>query len=244
MTLPFDLSLFQIFFIASLIFVGSSVQGVLGFGFAVIASPIVVQIEPLLVPQLLSLLGLPLAIRIFVREKSRVDFGSVKPLIWGRLLGGPLGLYLLFLLSERYLSISVGGIVFFAGIASYFGWTINKTRINSLIAGTLSGVFGMIAAIGGPPVALLYRNSEPEEFRPSLNSVFTIGIIITLTLLTITGRIYIDHIYMFLINIPFVFLGIRLSSVLFSKISQKVIATSVTYFSIASGLYVILRNLI
>lgn len=244
MILPFDLTLFQLFFIASLIFIGSSVQGVLGFGFAVIASPIVVQVEPLLVPQLLSLLGLPLAIRIFIREKSKVDFVSVKPLIWGRLLGGPLGLYLLFLLSEKYLSISVGGIVFFAGIASYFGWTVNKTSINSLIAGTLSGVFGMIAAIGGPPVALLYRNSEPEEFRPSLNSVFTIGIVITLALLTITGRIYLDHIYMFLINIPFVFLGIRLSSVLFSKISQKAIATSVTYFSIASGLYVILRNLI
>ena len=244
MILPFDLTLFQLFFIASLIFIGSSVQGVLGFGFAVIASPIVVQVEPLLVPQLLSLLGLPLAIRIFIREKSKVDFVSVKPLIWGRLLGGPLGLYLLFLLSEKYLSISVGGIVFFAGIASYFGWKVNKTSINSLIAGTLSGVFGMIAAIGGPPVALLYRNSEPEEFRPSLNSVFTIGIVITLALLTITGRIYLDHIYMFLINIPFVFLGIRLSSVLFSKISQKAIATSVTYFSIASGLYVILRNLI
>ena len=244
MNLPFDLTLFQLFFIASLIFIGSSVQGVLGFGFAVIASPIVVQVEPLLVPQLLSLLGLPLAIRIFIREKSKVDFVSVKPLIWGRLLGGPLGLYLLFLLSEKYLSISVGGIVFFAGIASYFGWTVNKTSINSLIAGTLSGVFGMIAAIGGPPVALLYRNSEPEEFRPSLNSVFTIGIVITLTLLAFTGRIYLDHIYMFLINIPFVFLGIRLSSVLFSKISQKAIATSVTYFSIASGLYVILRNLI
>ena len=244
MILPFDLTLFQLFFIASLIFIGSSVQGVLGFGFAVIASPIVVQVEPLLVPQLLSLLGLPLAIRIFIREKSKVDFVSVKPLIWGRLLGGPLGLYLLFLLSEKYLSISVGGIVFFAGIASYFGWTVNKTSINSLIAGTLSGVFGMIAAIGGPPVALLFRNSEPEEFKPSLNSVFTIGIVITLTLLAFTGRIYLDHIYMFLINIPFVFLGIRLSSVLFSKISQKAIATSVTYFSIASGLYVILRNLI
>ena len=244
MILPFDLTLFQIFFIASLIFIGSAVQGVLGFGFAVIASPIVVQVEPLLVPQLLSILGLPLAIRIFIREKSKVDFVSVKPLIWGRLLGGPLGLYLLFLLSEKYLSILVGGIVFFAGVASYFGWTIKKSRLNSLIAGTLSGVFGMIAAIGGPPVALLFRNSDPEEFRPSLNSVFTIGIVITITLLTITGRIYLDHMYMFLINIPFVFLGIKLSSKLFSKISQKVIASSVTYFSIFSGLYVILRNLI
>ena len=66
MSLPFDLTLFELIFIALLIFIGSSVQGILGFGFAVIASPIVVQIEALLVPQLLSLLGLPLAIRVFI----------------------------------------------------------------------------------------------------------------------------------------------------------------------------------
>ena len=73
MSLPFDLTLFELIFIALLIFIGSSVQGILGFGFAVIASPIVVQIEALLVPQLLSLLGLPLAIRVFIRERNKVD---------------------------------------------------------------------------------------------------------------------------------------------------------------------------
>ena len=72
MSLPFDLTLFELIFIALLIFIGSSVQGILGFGFAVIASPIVVQIEALLVPQLLSLLGLPLAIRVFIRERNKL----------------------------------------------------------------------------------------------------------------------------------------------------------------------------
>jgi len=46
-----------------------------------------------------------------------------------------------------------------------------------------------------------------------------------------------------LINIPFVFLGIRLSSLIFSKVSQSFLSASVTYFSIFSGLYVILRNI-
>ena len=101
----------------------------------------------------------------------------------------------------------------------------------------------MIAAIGGPPIALLYRDADPDEFRPSLNSVFIIGILITLSLLAFAGRIYIDHIYLFLINIPFVFLGIRLSSLVFSKVSQSFLSASVTYFSIFSGLYVILRNI-
>jgi len=46
-----------------------------------------------------------------------------------------------------------------------------------------------------------------------------------------------------LINIPFVFLGIRLSSLIFSKVSQSFLSASVTYFSIFSGLYVIFRNI-
>lgn len=243
MSLPFDLTLFELIFIALLIFIGSSVQGILGFGFAVIASPIVVQIEALLVPQLLSLLGLPLAIRVFIRERNKVDLSSVKPLVAGRFVGGPIGLLFLSILNEKYLSISVGLIVFLAGIASFFGWVIKRNKTNSFIAGTFSGIFGMIAAIGGPPIALLYRDSDPDEFRPSLNSVFIIGILITLSLLAFTGRIYIDHIYLFLINIPFVFLGIRLSSLIFSKVSQSFLSASVTYFSIFSGLYVILRNI-
>ena len=243
MSFPFDLTFIEVTFIAILLFISSSVQGVLGFGFAVIASPIIIQIEPYLVPQLLSLLGLPLAIRVFYREKDQVDFSKVKPLILGRLIGGPIGLLFLLNLPQRYLSISVGFIVFIAGVGSFFGWVINRNSVNSFLAGTFSGIFGMIAAIGGPPVALLYRNTKSQEFRPSLNSVFSIGILITLSLLIFSGNLLLDHIILFLLFIPFVLAGIRFSSSLFSKVSDSFIAQSVTYFSIISGLYVILRNI-
>ncbi len=78
MSLPFDLTLFELIFIALLIFIGSSIQGILGFGFAVIASPIVVQIEALLVPQLLSLLGLPLARQVCWGTNRFVVFINIK----------------------------------------------------------------------------------------------------------------------------------------------------------------------
>ena len=113
----------------------------------------------------------------------------------------------------------------------------------SFFAGTFSGIFGMIAAIGGPPVALLYRNTKSQEFRPSLNSVFSIGILITLSLLILSGNLYVDHILLFMLFLPVVLVGIRVSSSLFSKVSDSFIAKSVTYFSIISGLYVILRNI-
>jgi hypothetical protein len=115
--------------------------------------------------------------------------------------------------------------------------------LNSFFAGTFSGIFGMIAAIGGPPVALLYRNTKSQEFRPSLNSVFSIGILITLSLLILSGNLYVDHLLLFMLFLPVVLVGIRVSSSLFSKVSDSFIAQSVTYFSIISGLYVILRNI-
>jgi len=243
LSFPFDLTLLEVIFIALLLFVSSAVQGVLGFGFAVIASPIIVQINPNLVPQLLALLGLPIALRVFFREKESVDLSKVKPLIVGRLVGGPIGLLLLLNLSEKYLSIAVGVIVLVAGLGSFFGWVINRNNINSFLAGTFSGIFGMVAAVGGPPVALLYRNTKSEEFRPSLNSVFSIGILITLSLLVLSGNLFMDHLLLFVLFLPFVLIGVRVSSSIFSKFSDSFIATSVTYFSVLSGLYVILRNL-
>ena len=243
MSFPFDLTLLEVIFIAVLLFVSSAVQGVLGFGFAVIASPIIVQINPNLVPQLLALLGLPIALRVFFREKESVDLSKVKPLIVGRLVGGPIGLLLLLNLSEKYLSIAVGVIVLVAGLGSFFGWVINRNNINSFLAGTFSGIFGMVAAVGGPPVALLYRNTKSEEFRPSLNSVFSIGILITLSLLVLSGNLFMDHLLLFVLFLPFVLIGVRISSSIFSKFSDSFIAASVTYFSVLSGLYVILRNL-
>ena len=102
----------------------------------------------------------------------------------------------------------------------------------------------MIAGVGGPPIAILYRGASGKEFRPSLNAVFTFGIIITLSLLFISGEIYRDHIVLILyLAIP-VALGLKLSSSLFSDVSDATISKGVTYFSIISGLIVIFRNII
>ncbi len=243
MTIPFDLSINELLFLAFLFFISSAVQGVLGFGFAVIASPIVVQLNPNLVPQLLSLLALPLALKVFYRERDKVNLSKVKPLLVGRLIGGPIGLFLLINLSQKYLSLLVGIIVLIGGLASFFGWVINKTTINSFLAGTFSGIFGMVAAVGGPPVALLYRKTKSDEFRPSLNSVFSIGIIITLVLLVLNNNLTFDHLRLFIVFVPFVLFGFATSSKIFSRFSDNFIANAVTYFSIFSGIIVILRNI-
>ncbi|MDC3051797.1 sulfite exporter TauE/SafE family protein [Acidimicrobiaceae bacterium] len=244
MTYPFDLSLAELIFISLLLFVSAAIQGILGFGFAVISSPILVQIEPLLVPQILSLLALPMAFRIYQREKKEVDWKPFKFLFLGRIIGGPLGLLLLINLNEKLLSISVGAIVLVAGIATLFNWTVNRNNNSSWIAGTLSGIFAMIAGVGGPPIAILYRGASGKEFRPSLNAVFTFGIMITLGLLLFSGEIYRDHIILFLyLAIP-VAVGLKISSLLFSDVSDNAISKGVTYFSIISGLVVIFRNII
>ena len=244
MTFPFDLSLIELVFISVLLFASAAIQGILGFGFAVISSPILVQIEPLLVPQILSLLALPMAYRIYQREKKEVNWKPFKFLFLGRVIGGPLGLLLLINLNERLLSISVGAIVFFAGVATFNEWTLERNNQTSWIAGSLSGIFAMIAGVGGPPIAILYRGASGKEFRPSLNAVFTFGIIITLSLLFISGEIYRDHIVLILyLAIP-VALGLKLSSSLFSDVSDATISKGVTYFSIISGLIVIFRNII
>jgi uncharacterized membrane protein YfcA len=64
-----------------------------------------------------------------------------------------------------------------------------------------------------------------------------------LSLLVFSGNLFLDHLLLFLLFLPVVLIGIRVSSSLFSKASDHFISQSVTYFSIISGLYVILRNI-
>ena len=81
------------------------------------------------------------------------------------------------------------------------------------------------------------------SFRPSLNAVFTLGIMITLSLLFFNGNLNIDHITLFLYLVLPVLLGIRFSTSIFAFVSDKLIADMVTYFSIVSGVIVVYRSL-
>ena len=69
----------------------------------------------------------------------------------------------------------------------------------------------MVSAIGGPPIALLYRNDEGPTVRANLGLVFAIGLSITISVRAAAGEVSSGEVVIGAALLPAVWLGLRAS---------------------------------
>lgn len=93
------------------VFAGSSLQGVMGFGFAFIAVPLLGIIMPERLPQVVLLCAAPLVVVMAWQERKSVSFAGTQWTIAGRLIGVVPGLLILSWLTVRQLQALVGVVV-------------------------------------------------------------------------------------------------------------------------------------
>ena len=106
-----------------IIAVAATVQGVVGIGFNVLAVPALLLIDPLLAPVPSLILAVPLTAWQLLRERGTIDRSGVWWIVAGRVPGGLLGLWLLFLLSDTALQVTIALIVL-GGMGSIKGAVI------------------------------------------------------------------------------------------------------------------------
>ena len=90
--------------VATIIFVvtvAASVQGAIGFGMALIAAPILVLVDPQLVPGPLMMSSLVLVSLMAARDHAHADFKTVRFAILGNVFGAAAGASVLTLLDPR-----------------------------------------------------------------------------------------------------------------------------------------------
>ena len=142
------------------------VQGTIGFGLAVVSVPVLSLLDRDLAPVPQLLIALPLALAMVWREWRHLDLSGVGWVLAGRFPGAALGVVLLKLFSERALDVLIAGLVL-AGVAIVAsGVVIRLNPFTKLAAGIASGTMGLVATIGGPPLALLYQCS-PGLSKPT-----------------------------------------------------------------------------
>ncbi len=170
-------------------FAAAVLQGTIGFGFAELSVPNLTLVNPQFTPIPEMFLAAPLTIAAAWRERYKLDLKGLGWIITGRIPGALLGAWTLTMVSERLLDLIIAGLVILAVVAIGSGWTVRLNRHNRVIAGFASGFSGTTSAIGGPPMALLYRNAEGSVIRSSLGAIFTVGLAINLSSLFATGAV-------------------------------------------------------
>lgn len=176
--------------IAALVtFIAALVQGSIGFGIAVVSVPILALMSPALAPVPQLLLSYPIAATLAWRERSWIDLTGMGWLLLGRLPGAALGALLLVSFDANALTVSVALMVLIAVIVLSLGVKLPKNPTTSFLTGVVSAVTSLVAAIGGPPMALLYKDETGPTIRATLSAVFLIGLSISIAVRTFTGRI-------------------------------------------------------
>jgi uncharacterized membrane protein YfcA len=191
---------------------GAFVQGTAGIGLALVAAPLLAIVEPRLIPVPLLVVAIGHALLTLRREWGDADWSGVGWALLGRLPGVALGVLMVAALSPRGFRAVVAIIVLVCAALSTVRWQPRPTRPALLAAGLVSGAGGTAAAIGGPPVALLYQRASGARVRATMAAYFAVGSVLSMAGLAIGGQVDADGLYAGSLLLPFMIVGYLLST--------------------------------
>ncbi|KPQ20736.1 MULTISPECIES: sulfite exporter TauE/SafE family protein [unclassified Halomonas] len=206
---------------ALILALGAFVQRATGFGLAVIGAPLLLMIEPRLVPVVLVLFGLTVSLMMVRAYWHEVRLGAMGMALVGRLPGNALGLWLLVAAPMAVLEKLIAAIVLFAVLVTLCRVRLPVNRVSLFGAGVLSGIFGTVAAIGGPPMVLLMHGFAPDRLRGNLAAFFIITSLLTLVTLALAGRVGLWQLGVAATLLPAVLLGNALADVVAHRIDRQ-----------------------
>jgi len=223
---------------------GALVQGAVGFGFALVSAPLLILVNPALVPGPLLVASLLLTLLMTRREWHAVRGADLGWSLPGRAVGTVVALAVLRTVPPDRLALAIGVVILAAVAVSATGWHVALSPRSLFGAGTISGFMGTTSSIGGPPLALVYQREAGPRLRGTLAAYFTFGILISLTGLHAIGRFGRPEATLALGLLPGVVPGFAVSHRLARVLDRGYTRPALLAVAGASALAVILRELL
>lgn len=224
-------------------FVAAALHSTVGFGFALLSVPILSLLNPVFAPVPQLLVVFPLTLAIVLRERHAVEVRSTLWIFAGRVPGALVGVALLKMASAAALDILMSVMVIVGVIVVVTRGSFQRTAAREFGAGVASGTMAMVSAIGGPPIALLYRNDAGPTVRANLGLVFAIGICITLSVRAAAGEVSWDELVVGVALLPAVWLGLRASRSLIPRVDGPRLRNAIVVIAGAAASMLLLRGL-
>lgn len=211
-------------------------QGSVGLGFAMLSVPLLSLIDPQLAPTPQLIVALPLTVSVALREGHSIELRGFWWIIAGRIPGAFIGVALLAVATQRMLDVFIALVVLAAVALILRGFHVTRTPTAKFLAGTASGTTGVVASIGGPPIALLYSRAEARTIRSTLAAVFTIGVALSLTFRAASGHVSMTDLRVAAMLFPAVVVGYLISTAVKDRIPTSRARTAILVVSaIAAG---------
>ncbi|MGZ4724441.1 MAG: sulfite exporter TauE/SafE family protein [Ilumatobacteraceae bacterium] len=201
----------QLIVVGSAVFVAALMQIVAGFGFALLAVPLMtLAIEPKLAVVVSSMTGIFVTTWQAVHSRADVDRPLARRLTLAAYAGMPFGLLVFITVNNTVLRLLLGIAVLIAVVL--LARRVNLHHVGprlDYVVGFISGVLNTSLSTNGPPLAFLLqaRQLPPARFRATITTVFAFSNILGLSLFIASGKITRDGITTAAITIPAMLLG-------------------------------------
>ncbi|MCJ7621598.1 MAG: sulfite exporter TauE/SafE family protein [Anaerolineae bacterium] len=231
----------------AVIFVACLLQGILGFGSALVAVPLALIFLPKeTVVSSIIMMGLSLNGFLSVRIKERISYRPVLILFFASLFGMPLGVWVLRAIPLEAMQVFVGClVVLFTVLLQWGKLRLPQKGVLTWVAGFFSGLLNTSTSMSGPPVLILLAGQglPKDQFRRTLVSFFFVSGMVAALMLVASGVMTLERVSYGLVAIPFAFLGGYVGDRLSSRLPERpfrVLALAVLFlagvYSVVSGL--------
>lgn len=212
--------------VAGISFAAGMVQGLSGFGSALLAMPLLLLFLPArIATPFCILMGLVITLQLGIGLKKHLDFKKISPLFTGCIPGIFCGTFVLKNADNDFMKKTLGIILIAYSLFQLF---IHPKPIKlkswwGIFAGFLTGVIGAAFSAGGPPT-IIYASLnqwDKDAIKATLTGFFFLtGIIIAAAhaAMGITSAIVIK---LFVLSVPFVIAGTYIGTQAYKRLSLR-----------------------
>ena len=241
-----SLEFIDFIFFCSVILLASLVRGFSGFGFSASSVSLLTFILPPkeIVPIIL-LLEIIASFSMIPSIWKKINWRFVIFLLFGVLIGTPVGVYLLSVLEPKmtHLIISITVLLFaLLLLKGYKNKDLNH-NLSKFFVGSVAGTVNGFGTLAGLPIALYFLiiAAEPAVIRASLAALFFFTDFYALILAYFNDILNITAIYRTLPLILIVPIGVSIGTKLFSESSKESYRKYVLYFLIVVSIFGLIR---
>lgn len=238
----------DLLFIAFIALIGSFIQSASGFGYAILCMALGSLILPFRVVTIVEVItAFAMVLYISIKLYKHINFKLMLFPLISSLAASTLGVFTLMASTETLMRRVLGVALIVLSIYFIFFSAkirIKPTPINGLIAGAISGFFGGLFNIGGPPIVAYFLSvtDDKMEYNATLQCYFAFTTVYIFFMHLFLGNVTGEVIKYSLVGLIGVGLGVGGGLNFFKKLSLNTIKKMVYSFMVIAGLYMLFTS--
>lgn len=200
----------------------AAVQAVTGFGFAMVAVPLLaLLIGPAHAVVVATLVSLVLTTLVSRRERAHVVTGPALRMTIGGLVGMPVGLIALTRLDSSALQVVISVVIAVLVVVLWLGLRAGHGSSAQWGSGVVSGALLTSTGLNGPPLVLTLQSMDlsPRVFRGTLQRVFQGQDLVAVLAFVLVGRVDLSALVLALVGLVSIPVGWAAGDAVFGRVS-------------------------